>query len=259
MNTKKSSELLSICNAVGARPCVLDEIDSTNEEARRQADASMPTPALIIANSQTNGRGRMGRSFHSPADTGLYLSYLAKAKPDAADTVRLTTAAAVAVSLAIEEVYGIAAEIKWVNDILINGRKVCGILCESFRAKTGDRFAVIGIGVNISTRDFPEEIRHKAASLSDSSDKKYALAAAILRALTEFYENPRDPEIIRVYKERSAVLGRRVRLVGEGGELLATATDIEDDGTLCVALDSGETRKIHSGEITLRFDNGKEI
>ncbi len=259
MNTEKSSELLSLCTSLGVRLCALDETDSTNEEARRQADASMPTPALIIANSQTKGRGRMGRSFHSPADTGLYLSYLAKAKADAADTVRMTTAAAVAVALAIEEVYGITAQIKWVNDILINGRKVCGILSESFRAKTGERFAVIGIGVNISTRDFPDEIREKAASLSDSSDQKYALAAAILRALSEFYENPRDPEIIRIYKSRSAVLGRRVRLIGAGEEMLATATDIEDDGTLCVTLDSGETRKIHSGEITLRFDNGKEI
>lgn len=259
MNTEKTQTLLSLCTSLGVRACTLSEIDSTNEEARRQANADMSTPALIIADAQTGGRGRMGRSFHSPADTGLYLSYLAKAKPDASDTVRLTTAAAVAVSLAIEEIYGISSEIKWVNDILVDGRKVCGILCESFRAKSGERFAVIGIGVNISTQNFPEELRGRAASIAQDSSQKYALAEAILRSLTKFYNDPKDPEIIRIYRERSAVLGRRIRLLDCGEETLATATDIEEDGTLCVSLDSGELKKIHSGEITLRFDNGKEI
>ena len=259
MNTEQTAELLSLSSALGVRLSTLGETDSTNEEARRQANAALPTPALIIANSQTSGRGRMGRSFHSPSNTGLYMSYLVPAKPSAEDTVRLTTAAAVAVALAIDEVYGVKSEIKWVNDILVNSKKVCGILCESFRADSGERFAVIGIGVNISTSVFPREIRDKAASLSDNADKKYALAAAILKRLTEFYESPRNPEIINSYKERSAVLGRRVRLVDKGEETLATATDIEDDGTLCVTLDSGETKRIHSGEITLRFDNGKEI
>ena len=259
MNTDKTAELLSAANALGVRVSLLDTVDSTNEEARRQASASLKTPALIIANSQTSGRGRMGRSFHSPEDSGLYMSYLVPAMQSIEDTVRLTTAAAVAVSLAIEEIYGIKAEIKWVNDILVNTKKVCGILCESFRADSGERFAVIGIGVNISTKHFPEELCDKAASLSDSSDKKYALAAATLRRLRAFYENPKNAEIMAIYKERSAVLGRRVRLISGTDETLATATDIEDDGTLCVTLDSGETRKIHSGEITLRFDNGKEI
>ena len=259
MNTEKTAALLSLSSSLGVRVSMLNEIDSTNEEARRQANAALPTPALIIASSQTNGRGRMGRSFHSPAESGLYMSYLAPAKQSIEDTVRLTTAAAVATALAIEEIYGIKAEIKWVNDILVNAKKVCGILCESFRAENGERFAVIGIGVNISTTDFPEELRDRAASLSDNSNKKYALASALLKRLDAFYQNPKDTKIMTVYKERSAVLGRRVRLISGGDETLATATDIEDDGTLCVTLDSGETRKIHSGEITLRFDNGKEI
>lgn len=259
MNTEKTAELTSLSNSLGIRLSMLDEIDSTNEEARRQANAALSTPALIIASSQTNGRGRMGRSFHSPADSGLYMSYLVPAKQSIEDTVRLTTAAAVAVSLAVEEIYGISAEIKWVNDILVNAKKVCGILCESFRTDTGERFVVIGIGINISTADFPKEISDKAASLSDNSDKKYALASAVLGRLNAFYQNPKDAEIMAIYKKRSAVLGRRVRLITKDEEILATATDIEDDGTLSVTLDSGETRKIHSGEITLRFDNGKEI
>ena len=258
MNTDKTAELLSAANALGVRVSLLDTVDSTNEEARRQASASLKTPALIIANSQTSGRGRMGRSFHSPADTGLYMSYLTKSPQNAADTVSLTTAAAVAVSLAIEEIYGIDTEIKWVNDILVRGRKVCGILCESFAAN-GERFVVIGIGVNISTSDFPEEIREKAGSLEGDSSKRLALAAAILKRLTAFYEDPQSPDIIKIYKERSAVLGRRVRLWGEGEQIFATVRDIDERGALCVMLDSGEIKKIHSGEITLRFDNGKEI
>ncbi len=258
MNTEKTAYETLLKSIKDMRICLLDQTDSTNEEARRQASEGMSAPALIIANSQTKGRGRMGRSFHSPANTGLYMSFLADAKPDIEDTVRLTTAAAVATALAIEDIWGIRAEIKWVNDILIDGRKVCGILCESFSV-SDKRFAVIGIGVNISTTDFPEDIREKATSLAPTSDKKYALAAAIANKLSRFYEDPRSPEIHAAYKERSAVLGRRVRLIGDEEQMLATVEDIDDSGALHVSLDSGERKVIRSGEITLRFDNGKEI
>ncbi len=238
---------------------LFDEIDSTSDEARRIALDEGSAPALVIANSQTAGRGRMGRSFFSPAKTGLYLSFLQKAKKNLEDTVRLTTSAAVAVSLAIEEIYGIKTEIKWVNDLLLSGKKVCGILAESFSSKTGERFVIIGIGVNISTEVFPDEIKGRAASLGEKAERREDLAAAIVNRLSAYYQNPKSPEISRIYKERSAVLGKRVWLFLDGERISALAEDIRDDGTLVARLDSGEMRELHSGEITLRFDDGKEI
>lgn len=237
---------------------LFDRIDSTSDEARRIAQGGGRSPALVIANSQSAGRGRMGRSFHSPAGTGLYLSYLQKAPENTADTVRLTTATAVALSLSIEEVFGIRTEIKWVNDLLLFGKKVSGILAESFSVDK-DRFVIIGIGVNLATEDFPEDIKERATSLGVDTDKREELAAAIINRLSVYCGDPQDPEIARIYKERSAVLGKRVLLYTGNERLSALAEDIRDNGTLVVRLESGDVRELHSGEITLRFDDGKEI
>ena len=237
---------------------LFDEIDSTSDEARRIALGGGHAPALIMASSQSAGRGRMGRSFHSPADTGLYLSYLQKAPHNAADTVRLTTATAVALSLAIEDVFGIRTEIKWVNDLLLFGKKVSGILAESFLAD-GDRFVIIGIGVNLATEDFPDDIKARATSLGVDADNREELAAAIINRLSAYCEYPQNPEIARIYKERSAVLQKKVWLYTKNERISAQAEDIKEDGTLVVRLSSGEIRELHSGEITLRFDDGKEI
>ena len=252
-------KIYSLTKVKNAEIYTLSEIDSTNDEARRLAFAGVPTPTLVVANSQTLGRGRMGRSFFSPADTGIYLSYLQKAKEDAADTVRLTTAAAVATAEAIDEVCGVKTEIKWVNDLLIDGKKVAGILCESFSLTSGERYVIIGIGINISTSDFPSDIKDRAASLGADPKKRECLAAAILDRLEEFYKSPSDERIIKIYKERSAVLGKRVLLTDSQNTTTALATDIRNDGALMVTLDSGEVKALSSGEITLRFDNGKEI
>ena len=237
---------------------LFDEIDSTSDEARRIAQGGGRAPALVIADSQSAGRGRMGRSFHSPGGTGLYLSYLQKAPENAADTVRLTTATAVALSLAIEEVFGIRTEIKWVNDLLLFGKKVSGILAESFSVAK-DRFVIIGIGVNLATEEFPDDIKARAASLGVGADKREELAAAIINRLSIYYENPKDPEIARIYKDRSAVLGKKVLLSMKNECISAQAEDIKEDGALVVRLSTGERRELHSGEITLRFDDGKEI
>ena len=234
------------------RVLVFDEIDSTNTEARRQAEAGVDEPVLILANSQTAGRGRMGRSFYSPSGTGLYMSLLTEAGADLADTVRMTTSAAVAVASAIEELCGIKVGIKWVNDIYLHGRKICGILCESFVCRDAKRYAVIGIGINLYTEDFPAELRDSAASLFPRSGSRDALAAAITRRLCEYWESPCDGQMIEYYRERSVVLGKRVVFSEKGETLEGVAVSIDESGALRVRLDDGNEKILMGGEISLR-------
>ena len=142
-----------------------DEIDSTSAEARRWAECGGKAPALFVAERQTAGRGRLGRSFYSPSDTGIYMTLLLEIGEDFPDTAGLTSAAAVAVLRGTDRLTQGKTQIKWVNDILLDGKKICGILAESFLV--GDKtYAAIGIGVNVSTKDFPEDIRGIAGSSS---------------------------------------------------------------------------------------------
>ncbi len=237
------------------RVSVFDVIDSTNSEARRQAELGMSIPALIISDAQSAGRGRMGRSFFSPPATGLYLSFLAEAKADFADTVRLTTAAAVAVAASVEELCGIEVGIKWVNDIYYRGRKICGILCESFASCSGKRYAVIGIGINLYTETFPDDIRNRAASLMPRGGMRNSFAASIARNLSKFWKSPDNPAIIEYYRARSVVLGKRVVFTEDGVEREAQAISVDDFGGLRVRLDDGSEKVLTGGEISLRVED----
>ena len=139
-------------------------IDSTNSEAKRYGLSGGAIPAVFVAREQTAGRGRMGRSFYSPNGTGLYYSMLLPLPEKTDHAVSLTAAAAVAAAEAISRVLGCEVGIKWVNDLYRDGKKVAGILCESFPYED-KRLAVIGIGINLSTQQFPEELAEVAASL----------------------------------------------------------------------------------------------
>lgn len=249
LSVKRIERKLRSC---GLRVSSFESIDSTNDEARRQATAGESVPALIIAASQSAGRGRMGRSFYSPADTGLYMSLLLDAGEDMASALKLTTAASVAVAEGIEAVFGVKTGIKWVNDVYIDGKKVSGILCESFVSPSGKRYAVIGIGVNISTKNFPEELCGIAASITDKESDRYVLALEISSRLLEFIGELSAPRIMETYRARSIVLGERVVFIEKGHSETATVKAIEDSGALRVILSDGSERLLCSGEISLR-------
>ena len=168
---KKISELIE---GEDIRIDAFELLDSTNTEAKRQALGGLSVPALIIADGQSAGRGRMGRSFYSPASQGLYMSLLVSAKESVSDSLRLTTAASVAVARSIEEICGISVGIKWVNDLYLNGRKICGILCESFSGEDGKRYTVIGVGLNLYTEEFPRDIKNTAAALMPERGMSHA-------------------------------------------------------------------------------------
>ena len=252
----------SICGILKSKEikvCVLDSVDSTNNEARRMAERGDEAPALIIANSQSAGRGRMGRSFYSPSRTGLYMSLLLGARADIADNVRLTTAAAVAVCRSIDEICGKASGIKWVNDVYLDGRKICGILCESFSVSAGGRFAVVGIGLNLHTESFPKELADKAASLFPEGDGRAVFAASITDKLYGFYREPDAENIMEYYRGRSLVLGKKIIFTENGKAVEGFAEDVDDFGGLGVRLRDGSLRRLSGGEISLRLGDKGDI
>ena len=230
-----------------------DEIDSTSAEARRWAESGGKAPVLFVAERQTAGRGRLGRSFYSPSDTGIYMTLLLEIGEDFPDTAGLTSAAAIAVLRGTDRLTRGKTQIKWVNDILLDGKKICGILAESFWV--GDKtYAAIGIGVNVSTKDFPEDIRGIAGSIGKRVDR----VKICERIACELYDlclcaSRGDRLYMQEYRERSAVLGKRVTFIREGMASEGIATDIDDDGALCVVLDNGEKVTLSGGEITLRL------
>lgn len=227
-----------------------EETPSTNKEALRWAKEGAPPGALILADQQTMGRGRMGRSFFSP-EGGLYMSLIVDAAPHLAGG--LTTLAAVAVCEAVQAVCGKALAIKWVNDCLLDGRKVCGILAEGLIQMLPPR-AVIGIGVNVLPCDFPTELKTKAGSLYAKGETPPALvrerlAAAIRKEILDGL--PHLPRHMDAYRAKCLTLGREVEAVFEGRPICGLASAVRDDGALMVETADG-TIALTAGEATVR-------
>ena len=249
--TEIEKRIAELSGVPSAKVRVYDTIDSTSTEARRRAESGGDTPALILAEHQSAGRGRMGRGFYSPAHTGLYMTALFEATESLVDTVFLTTAASVSVAKAIDKLTGTRTEIKWVNDIYLGGKKICGILCESYAAFS-KRYVAVGVGVNLSTEDFPEELVGIADSLRPDRDIKYELAAEIFGGLYRAYLYGDKREMIEYYKERSFVLGKRVVFCENGVSACGVACDVDELGRLSIRLDDGNMKLLSSGEISLR-------
>ena len=239
---------------------VYKSIDSTNTALKALAAKGAEAGLALVA-EQPAGRGRMGRSFYSPAESGLYLSLLLRPTIPAAQAVRLTACAAVAVAESIEELSGRETAIKWVNDVFMDGHKVCGILTEaSVDCESGLlHYAVVGIGVNLRrpAGGFPEEIRSVAGAALDGievPELRCRLAAGILDRLTDYAENPADPAIFDSYRRRSLVLGREINILAPGRDPEpAVAEDLADDYSLLVRLPDGTTRRLSSGEVSVRI------
>lgn len=156
---------------------ILDEIDSTNEEAKRRISDGQKEDFVLVARMQTAGKGRKGRSFYSPMDTGIYLTYTHFTDDSVEQSLKTTVATSVIAKNAIKEATGLDCGIKWVNDLYLNGKKVCGILCECILKNTYDNdknAIIIGIGINLTTSDYPEDISEKAGSILTNSDFDYA-------------------------------------------------------------------------------------
>lgn len=232
-----------------------DTIDSTNNEAKRQSKFSTITPVLFVAKHQSAGRGRLGRSFYSPDNTGIYMSLSLKIDSEFSNIVSITTATAVCVSKALEDLCSIQPQIKWVNDIYLHDKKICGILCEAITNEQTYNIEgiVIGIGINVSTTDFPDELKNIASSIGQDINKSQ-LCAKITDNIIDMYKNIEDKSYIKEYKSRCMVLGREITYTENGITKTATAIDIDENGGLIIETEN-DRKTLSTGEITVRVKN----
>jgi BirA family biotin operon repressor/biotin-[acetyl-CoA-carboxylase] ligase len=240
---------------------IFDETGSTNTLARHAAEQGAPHGSLFAAASQTAGRGRRGRSFCSPDGTGLYVSLLLRPHMDPAHSIRITTAAAVALCRALETMGVADTSIKWVNDIFRGGRKIAGILTEaSFTADAKMRYAVLGVGVNLSppTGGFPPEIADIAGAAWDNPipNGRARLLAAFLTEFFALYDTLTDENAAHMeeYRRRCFVLGQPVTVIPTGGlpSYDAVAEDIDEECRLLIRLPDGRAETLSTGEISVR-------
>ena len=239
---------------------VLPTAPSTNALVREKANQGRPEGCIIIACEQTDGRGRYGRQFFSPVDSGVYLSLLLRPtaySPQQATC--LTAAAAAAMCQAIEAVTGQQPGIKWVNDIFLRGKKVCGILTEAaVGLETGTlNYMVLGAGVNLypPVKGFPEEIQSIAGSVLERScpEAKNRLVGEFLNRFWDFYAHPECRTYLEDYRARSLAVGRRVTVLSNGQAVSAYAYGIDDDFRLLVRYENGDTEALSYGEIRIQL------
>lgn len=238
---------------------ILPDIGSTNDYLREKAAQGKGEGYAVVAGAQTRGKGRTGRSFYSPADTGIYLSLLLRPKDcGPAQAVKFTTMAAVAACEAIEKVSHRSPQIKWVNDIYIDGKKVSGILTEaSVSLENGSlEYVLLGIGINVypPEKGFPQELRETAGSVFQErkSDGKNQLAAGFLNRLMDIHTKEEIGEYTEEYRKRSMVLGKRIQILTPEGEKGARALEIDKDCRLLVEYEDGNRELLRAGEIRIR-------
>jgi len=240
-----------------SRLLVFDSIDSTNDYLKREA-AKLPEGTVVFANEQTAGKGRLGRSFVSPPSMGIYMSMLLKPDCEPIKAATLTANAAVAVCKAIERATPFSPDIKWINDLFLRGKKICGILCESSITDHRLDYVVVGVGINVITRpeDFPPELFKIAGSIYSQTGEiveRGKLIAAIVEELDLMYAIwQKKPEAyVDEYRKRCKMLGHEIELYSAEGTDTVTALDITEDFGLKVRYADGREKTVNAGEVRI--------
>ena len=242
---------------VGREVVVLKSVDSTNEELKRRARDGAISGIVVASESQTGGKGRLGRSWKSDPG-GLFFSLLLRPELPPAELSSITLAAGLAVCLAVREYTGLDARIKWPNDIIIGNKKLCGILTEMAAQSDIIEYVIIGIGINVNNREFPEEIRAKTVSLREQTGKlidRNDFFVAVLKHLDEeaaSFISGFSADEFRQISELCATIGRRVSASRGDSRIEGTAESISSSGELEVRDDSGKLHRISSGEVVVQ-------
>ena len=255
------AEIESLMNTTwaGKKVVYYDETDSTNNQAKAYGEKGEAHGTLFVADMQAAGKGRRGRVWVSPAGSSIYMTILLH--PDVLPTKapQLTLVMAMAVAEGIRKVTGLETKIKWPNDIIVNGRKVCGILTEMSTEIDYINYVVIGDGINVNQETFPEDIRDTATSLkieTGSSVRRSVLIATIMECFEQFYEVFMTTEDLSGLQERYNAmlvnLGREVRVLEPGNEYEAHALGINRTGELIVRTVDGQEKEIYAGEVSVR-------
>jgi BirA family biotin operon repressor/biotin-[acetyl-CoA-carboxylase] ligase len=254
----------SIAHPVKSKVEIWDQIDSTNTRAIALGKEGAACGMLVIAREQTAGRGRLGRQWTSPPDSGIYASFLLRPPIAQMDKLSaITLGAGVAVAEAVEKATGIRVGLKWVNDLVLDGKKLGGILAE-MSTKDGIVSLVIGIGINVAmdAAEVPEELQNRMTWLEAATrnpvDANLVLAELCLsleRVYNAMLDNKAE-SILDEWRMRSVTLGKQVRATSGTNEFEGTARDITQSGSLLLRLASGEEKELHAGEITIRSADG---
>lgn len=239
---------------------IYESLESTNKTAKEMAISGVKHGTVIMADYQTAGRGRYDRGFYSPSGCGIYMSFILRPEHLKFEIPTLITAfAAVVVCEAIEAVSEKVPSIKWVNDVFIDQKKICGILTEAVTDfESGNmQWVVVGIGINFSMRtvDFPEQLRQIAGSVfpdGGQSATRNHLAAEIINRILDTGNSCSIEEILDKYKKRLMMLGKKISVIGAGDTYEAVAIDIDNTGRLIVEKENGEIQSLFSGEISIR-------
>lgn len=235
-----------------------DIMESTNSKAKRLASDGAEEGLLVIADQQSAGKGRLGRIWESPAGTGIWMSLVLKPNISPQYASQLTLIAGLSICEVIKEVTGLEAKIKWPNDIVVNGKKVCGILTEMSAEMEGIKHIILGIGINVNMSSFPNTLSY-ASSLSIEGKKEYSRKSIIKGFLEKFevdyivYKNQLNLKAFLERYEKSCItLNKKVKLIMGEEEIIAQAEGITEDGAIRVTLEDGTTKDIVSGEVSVR-------
>lgn len=255
------AELKSVISTrvAGRNLVFLDEVDSTNTKAKQLAEAGAPDGTLVVAETQSAAKGRRGRSWMAPAGTGVWFSLLLRPQIGPEHASMMTLVAAMAVEKGIWEVTGLCGSIKWPNDVVVEGKKVCGILTEMSADMDSVNHVVVGIGINANIREFPEELQKKATSLylaSGQAVKRAGLLNAVLLAWEEYYGRYLQTEDLSLlageYNEKLAGLHGSVQVLAPKGNYTGISRGINHQGELIVEREDGTVTEVMSGEVSVR-------
>ncbi len=245
----------------GRKIVFLREITSTNDFAKKLANYGADEGTVVLAEKQSAGKGRLGRTWISPHG-GLYFSIILKPEIRVSDAVKLVFVASLAVAETLRDLYGLKVETKWPNDVMVDNKKVCGILAEMSSMGEHLKFVVLGIGVNANfnvRETFPEELQKSVISLHDVLGKKVK-REQIFKKLLEKLENLYTcflqggfVQILEEWKKLASFLGRQVEVLSDSQKWTGTALNVEEDGSLILKLDDGTVKRFLSGDITLRL------
>lgn len=254
------SELISMIHTevIGQGIFYYEEVGSTNEAAKDLARKGAEEGTIVIADKQVQGKGRLGKSWDSPSGTGIWMSIVLRPQILPGQASQLTLLAGLCMCEAIQRVTGLEAKIKWPNDVVVNGKKICGILTEMSAEMERINYIIVGIGVNVNTKTFPEELIH-ASSLYLEGGKEYIrryIVKEFIQLFEKDYINYKDEKNISVfldrYKAQCVTLHSHVKIIGANGEYTAYTKDIAEDGSLVIEDENGKENRVLSGEVSVR-------
>ncbi len=252
-NTKDNTPFkAAIGDSAAPKVFYFESIDSTNSEAKRAVLGGIEADAVFVADGQTGGRGRSGKSFYSPSGDGLYLSIVLSPDATLFEATAITPLTAVIVTEVLGELTSKQPQIKWVNDIFIDGKKVCGILTEAIFDHEQDKISavIVGVGINLTTTEFPTEIEGIAGSVGNID--RYILTAEIFKRLKKACDKINTRDFMERYRKYSLVIGKEISFSKNGVDYCGIAKSILDDGSLSVSTKDGEML-LSSGEISIKL------